>query len=312
MINKPRALKSGATLGFVAPSGAYADAAMLPRAVHIAQEMGYKVKIGKSCGARYGYLSGEDALRAQDLNDMFADEQVDAVVCIRGGYGTMRILDRLDYDLARKHPKLLMGYSDITALHAAYFKYANLATLHAPMPVSDWASGSLDELSRESLEQALRGELPAGFCNPPGLEPVTICPGRCEGELVGGNLTLVASLQGTPYAPDLDGRILLLEDVDEYDYRIDRLLTQLRLTGAFKRLSGVVLGGFTNVPAKYPDRALPLEQIFRDVFSGAGIPVLANLAIGHCLPRLSVMLGVRYVLDADRGLLKRAESCFCQ
>lgn len=310
---KIRPIRPGGTLGFVGPSGAAPDPGMVEEAARMARGWGYGVKIGPSATARYGYLSGEDPLRAGDLNRMFRDEDVDGVVCVRGGYGLPRILDRLDYPAIARSGKGLLGYSDITALHLALWTHCQLPSLHGPMPTTEWVRPGFAGFTQDSLTALLEDrQTGKPLANPPGCaQPQALRGGCCEGVLVGGNLSLVCALMGTPHMPDLRGKILLLEDVDEYLYRIDRMLTQLRLAGAFSACAGVVLGAFTRCEPQYPDRSLTLEQILQDcVAEGTKGPVLSGLMIGHCREKISLALGVRYRLDAAAGTLTPLESPF--
>ena len=293
----------------IAPSGPVGG----PEAVKIAadslQKLGYRVKAGTHCGGKYGYLAGSDRDRAEDINRMFADPDVDAVICLMGGYGTMRILDRLDYGVIAANPKIFVGYSDITGLHVALNRLCGLVTFHGPMPVSDAEcyTGE-DAFSRNGFFDAITSAAPLGvLSNPPG-EPVRqLAGGRAEGEIVGGNLSLVAATVGTPYEIDAKGKILFLEDVGEAPYRVDRMLTQLRLSGKFRECSGVVLGSWTGCEPDGPD-SLSLAQVFEDVVAPCGKPAVLNLRAGHCSPKVTVPFGVDAVLDADAGTLEIMES----
>lgn len=303
-------LQKGDTIGLIAPSGAVRTEGAIERAIEETKRMGYRVKVGESCGKVYGYLSGTDEVRARDINVMFADDEVDAIVCVRGGYGTMRLLDLLDYDVIRANPKIFVGYSDITALHAAMFERCGLVTFHAPMAVSDWSGGPLDEASRASMLRALASSEPMGeLVNTPEYHArQTVVPGTCEGTLVGGNLSLITGLLGTPYELDVKDRILFIEEVGERTYCVDRMLTQLRLSGAFDKCAGVVFGDFKDCPIEYPAFGLSLEEVIRDVVVPCGKPVFAGLQVGHCTPKLSLPHGVRCRLDADRCVLEVLEA----
>ena len=298
-------LKKGDTIGLVAPSGAVRTAGALERAAAEIERMGYRVRLGESCGQVYGYLSGSDAVRARDINAMFLDDAVDAIVCVRGGYGTTRILDRLDYAAIAAHPKIFMGFSDITALHIAMLEKAGLATFHGPMATADWDDGAIHPFFRASMERALCDEAPMGALeNAPGYpERRTLAPGQAEGPLVGGNLMLITSLLGTPYELDTRGRILFIEEIGEHTYCIDRMLTQLRLAGKLDDCAGVVFGDFKNCPIEYPEFGLSIEQIIRDIVVPCGKPVLTGLQAGHCTPKLTLPLGARCRLDADARTL---------
>lgn len=305
---KPKPLRRGDTIGLVGISGAMHEAeTKFEKMLEAIDALGYKVVIADSCREEYGYLSGTDESRAQGLNQMFRDDRVDAVVCMRGGYGVARMLEGVDFDAIRANPKILLGYSDITALHTAIHEKAGLVTIHGPMPDRTWME--FNDFTRESMLRALTSTEPLGLLsNPPGMEPQCVVPGRCEGLLVGGNLTLIASACGTPYALDTEGKVLLLEDVGEYIYRLDSMLTQVRQAGLFEKCAGVVLGGFTNCTEEYERYALHLEDIIRDIIVPAGKPVLANMSIGHTEKKITVPLGVRCAVDAEAGTLVMTEA----
>lgn len=302
-------LKFGDTLGFIAPSGAVRTEGAIERAVAETERMGFKVKLGESAGQKYGYLSGTDDVRARDINAMFADDEVDAIVCLRGGYGAMRILDKLDYDMIAKHPKIFMGFSDITALHIALLEKCGLATFHGPMAAANWAGKPLDDFSRESMYRALMSAEPVGeIANPPEYPRQTVNPGQAEGQLVGGNLMLIASSLGTPWEINTKGRIIFIEEIGERTYCVDRMLTQLRLAGKFDDCAGVVFGDFADCPVEYPEFGLTLEEIIRDVVAPCGKPVFTGLRCGHCTPKLTLPFGVKCRMDADRCTLTVLES----
>ena len=305
---KPKPLRRGDTIGLVGISGALRDPEeRYPRMMEAIDALGYKVIVANSCRERYGYLSGTDASRAEGLNRMFADDRVDAVVCMRGGYGVARMLDRVNFDVIRANPKILLGYSDITALHTAIHQRVGMTTFHGPMPSNNWPD--MDDFTRQSMLRALTDTEPLGLLsNPEGMEPRCVSPGRCEGPLVGGNLSLIASACGTPYALDVEGKVLLLEDVGERLYRLDGKLTQLRNAGMFEKCAGVVLGGFTDCEDEPGDDNLHLDDLIRDIIVPAGKPVLANMSIGHMATKITVPLGARCALDADARTLTITES----
>lgn len=302
-------LEFGDTLGFIAPSGAVRTPGAIERAVEETKRMGFKVKLGESAGKKYGYLSGTDEIRARDVNAMFADDEVDAIVCLRGGYGAMRILDQIDYEMIKKHPKIFMGFSDITALHIALLEKCGLATFHGPMAAANWAGKPLDEFSRDSMYRALMRSEPVGeLLNPPGYPRKTVNPGQCEGRLVGGNLMLITSSLGTPWELDTKGRILFIEEIGERTYCVDRMLTQLRLAGKFQDCAGVVFGDFADCPIEYPEFGLSLDEIIGDVVAPCGKPVFTGLRCGHCSPKLTLPFGVKCRMDADACTLTVLES----
>lgn len=307
---KGKKLKKGDTIGFIGPSGAVRVEGAIERAKAEMERMGYRVKLGVSCGAKYGYLSGTDALRAQDVNDMFRDPEVDAVFCVRGGYGTTRMLDLLDYDVIRENPKIFAGYSDITAMQIAMLKNCGLATFAAPMPVSDFSSAPLDAFSLSSMLHVLGEAKPAGeLRNSEGYhERKTINPGSCEGMLVGGNLMLITSLLGTPYELDTKGRILFIEEIGEHTYCIDRMLTQLRLAGKLDDCAGIIFGDFRNCEIEFKEYGFTIEEIIRDVAAPCGKPIFTGFQAGHCNPKITLPYGALCRMDADSCTLEVLEA----
>lgn len=304
---KPCALRPGQTVGLLASSGALPKPERLPLAVARLESLGYQVKVAESCTQRYGYLAGQDALRAECVNRMFRDDAVDAIFCVRGGYGATRILGLLDYDAISRNPKILTGYSDVTALHSAILARAGLVTFHGLMAVPD-LSGNPDGFSKDLFFRILEDPSPIGpLANPPGFPREALVPGCAEGPLIGGNLSLVASCLGTPYAYDFEGAILFLEEVNEKPYAVDRLLTQLKNAGVFDRCAGVALGEFTDCGTNNPKKSLTLGQIFHDVLGSLSIPVLTGIRCGHVTPKLTLPLGLPCCMDAGRGTLEFPE-----
>ncbi|OHD24001.1 MAG: hypothetical protein A2Y38_08265 [Spirochaetes bacterium GWB1_59_5] len=303
----PKALKPGDTIGMIGPSGSFKDQSMVERSAAAIAAQGFKVVVGESCRRKYGYLAAPDELRASDIGRFFADPAVDGIVCMKGGYGTPRILDLVDYGVVAANPKVFAGYSDITGLHLAFQRFAGFPTFHSPMGIS--MDGGFDEFSAASWRAALMTPAPLGKLPPPPPDsPKALVGGKARGPLIGGNLSLVAALTGTPYALVPDGAIIFLEDIDEEPYRIDRMLTQLRLSGVFKRCAGIVLGHWTRCEAKDTGRSLTLEQVFADVIAPAGKPTIIGFAAGHSTPTHSFPMGVEAVLDADAGTLELVES----
>ncbi len=308
-MNCGKRLRKGDTIGFIGPSGAVRTEGSIERAIEETKRMGFRVKPGESCGGVYGYLSGSDEVRARDLNNMFLDDEVDAIFCLKGGYGTMRILDKIDYAAIAAHPKIFVGYSDITALHIAMLEKANLVTFHAPMPVSCWADGAMDEVTANSFFNTLMTAQPVGAIeNPPEFPKECLNAGVCEGQLVGGNLTLISHLLGTPYELNTKGRILFIEDVGEYTYSIDRMLTHLRLAGKFDDCAGIVFGDFKKCETEYPDFGFTLREVIEDVVLPCGKPVFMGLRSGHCTPKLTLPMGVRCRMDAEKCSLSVLDS----
>jgi muramoyltetrapeptide carboxypeptidase len=319
---KPRRLGRGDLVSLVAPSGSASDAARVEASIRALEGLGLRVKASPRCADARGYLAGEDAARALELEAAFADPDTAAVFCLKGGYGTPRILDRIDYGIVAAHPKAFIGYSDITALHVAFYQRAGLATIHGPMPSSDMVP-DFDPDSRAALERVLFDDeaaagapaaagafKPLAVRNPGGRPFAALSRGVAEGPLVGGNLSLLAAAMGTPYALQAEGKIVFIEDVDEAPYRIDRMLTQLRLAGVFEACAGVVFGAWTRCEPSAGKRSLSIDEVIRDIVLPCGKPVLASVEAGHCAPTLTLPLGVRWRLDADNGTLTLLESPF--
>ena len=308
---KPSRLHRGDAVSLVAPSGSASGPERVEASIRALESLGLRVKASPHCADAYGYLAGEDAVRARELESAFQDPETSAVICLKGGYGTPRILDRLDYSIIANHPKVFLGYSDITALHIAFRQFAGLVTFHGPMPSSDMLP-DFDPESRASLEAIMfgMGDFPRRIANPRGRPFRTVAEGVAEGELVGGNLSLLAATMGTPWEIDTERRIIFIEDIDETPYRIDRMLNQMRLAGKFEACAGVVIGSWTRCDPSEGKRSLAIDEVIRDLIVPSGKPVLAGLEAGHCAPTLTLPLGIRYRLNASEGRLELLEEPF--
>jgi len=287
---KPEPIQPGNLIALVQPSGAVRSANGFQEAVTALENLGYTVLADNR--RNYGNLAGTDKERAAELNSAFANKDVKAIICMKGGYGTPRILDLLDYESIKRNPKIFIGYSDVTALHIAFNELCELITYHGPMPASCFP---LDETSLISFTNAL-----GGSCSVDRSGLNVINAGVASGRLCGGNLPLVAGSLGTKWSINVKGKILLLEDVDEHTYRVDHMLTQLRLAGVFDECAGVVLGDFTNCTIEFPEFGLTLDEIFRDIIAPCGKPVVSGLPVGHGEIKLTVPLGGECAIDGDR------------
>jgi muramoyltetrapeptide carboxypeptidase len=308
-MKKGKALRRGDTIGVIAPSGPVPPD-VLPKAQAELEALGFRVKMGETCSQSYGgYLAGPPELRARELNEMFADPAVDAIMCMRGGYGSPQILPLLDYACIAENPKLFIGYSDITALHAALGQKAGLATLHGPMAQTGIAFG-LDPVSRDSLLRAMTDPAPLGrIVNPEGEEIVCLVEGEACGPIVGGNLSLVAALMGTPYELDTRGKLLFLEDIGEEPYRVDRMLTQLALAGKFDDCAGVIIGTWTDcAPSERFAHGFSVLDVFCNIVVPFQKPTIWNLQSGHGHYNLALPFGVQAYLNASAGILEIEES----
>lgn len=307
MMIKPRRLKIGDQIGIIAPS----SPAILERvslAKRQVEDLGFYVKMGQSCYEQHGYLSGNDELRANDLNRMFADPTVDGIMCLRGGYGTPRIIDKLDYNLIRENPKVFVGYSDITALHIAINQISGLVTFHGPMATSDIAGG-LDEFTKDYLLRAILQSEPLGRVdNPEGIKIECLVEGKARGLMVGGNLSLVTATLGTSYEINTFGKLLFLEEIGEQPYRVDRMLTQLALAGKFEEAAGIILGDWNDCESTDLEEGLSLREVFEEIIVPFNKPTIYNLKAGHCTPKVTIPLGVQAFLEANDGTLIIEES----
>ncbi len=301
-IVKPPRLRPGDVVGIIAPAGPLREADELRRARRQAELLGLRPRFGAHIHDRYGYLAGRDAARAHDFNAFVASSDVRAIFALRGGYGTMRILEDIDYDALRRDPKVVLGFSDLTALLNAITWRTGIVTFHGPV-----AGHALTDSALSGISRAVMAKLPLGVMRAPGVR--TIAGGHARGRLTGGNLSLVAALSGTPYAVPCDGRIVILEDVKEAPYRVDRMLTQLTLNGDFSRAAGVALGQFPYCVAKPDDLpSLTIDETLNDRLGAIGKPVLANLEIGHIEEQWTLPLGIEATLDADAGTLTVEEA----
>jgi muramoyltetrapeptide carboxypeptidase len=308
---RPRRLREGDTLGLINPSGAIYERAPFEQAHEALAKLGFKTREAPNARARYGHMAGTPQQRADDIHAMFADDGIAGVLAITGGSGANRVLPLLDYDLIGRHPKFLGGFSDLTALISAVHTKTGLVTFHAPLGRSDWNPFSAERFKTLVMQGGAHELCSAAANNADAAAESRITPlrgGLARGPLQGGNLAVLASLVGTPYLPRLDGAILFLEDVNEYVYRVDRMLSTLMLSGALARVAGVLLGGFTHCqPSEGSFGTLTLDEVFDDYFGGLGVPVLRGLPFGHVKRKLSFPLGVAAELDGDAGVLRLLE-----
>jgi len=286
-------LGSGARVALVAPAGPIRIPHDLDRARRNAKTLGWDVVQGENVREKEGYLAGSDEERLSDLNTAIRDDSIDAIWCLRGGYGAMRLLGGLDYDALMRRPKAIIGYSDITALHCAVQVRCGLASIHGPT-----ARSALPAFTERSLRHAV---LRDADCCGTAESMRTLVGGTARGRLLGGNLALLAALHGTPYEPDYSGAILVLEDVNEEPYRIERLLLQLRLSGALQRCAGIAFGSFTNTGEK--DATLggtrALGAVLEEAARAANVPSVTGVPVGHIDEQWSIPFGLEAELDAD-------------
>ncbi len=304
----PRRLQPGDIVALVNPSGTVFPREPYAIAIESLQALGFKVREAPNLRARYGHFGGTAQQRAGDINAMFADPAVHGILAMTGGSGGNRMLPLVDYALIRRNPKFLGGFSDLTALINAVHQQTGLVTFHAPMGASEWNSFSVDNfravvMQAEALLMRNPVEKEDALVAKAG-RTTTISPGRASGHLVGGNLAVLSAMAGSAYWPQFSGAILLLEDVNEYIYRVDRMLSTLHLAGAFDSLAGVVLGGFTNCGPGEGYGTLTLDEVFDDYFKPLGVPVFSGASFGHIRKKWTLPSGAPAQIDADAGTLQ--------
>ncbi|MDT4967329.1 MAG: muramoyltetrapeptide carboxypeptidase [Acidobacteriota bacterium] len=312
---RPKALRPGDTVGLITPATEVPDPDRLALVERTMTYFKLKMKRGRNVGRRFGTYRESVEARLDDLHSMFRDPEVNAIFCIRGGYASAHLLDRIDYGLIRRNPKIFIGYSDITAMHLAINRHAGLVTFHGPMALSRFT-----DYTQLYFRKALFETRPIGkITNPPDsndLRPAhalrTVRSGTASGKLIGGNLSLVSTTLGTPYEIDTRGKILFIEDVEEQAYSIDRMLTHLRLAGKFDQVAGVIWGECQDCGPRdfQPSTTTPFTvgEVVDNILGGLKVPVLSGLTIGHTSDQLTLPLGVAATLDATAGTLEIKEA----
>ena len=310
-IIRPKALEAGDTIGIISPASAVFETEPYAIAKENLEAMGLKVKMGKHVNTRYGHLAGTDEQRASDLNGMFKDKEVQAIIALRGGSGSARLLDKLDYDSIKNNPKIFIGYSDITALHLAIFKMTGLVTYHGPVAVSSW-----NPFSRAIFKDLLFKKEKILYKNPSEIDKNqlvetknrirTIASGQVKGRLLGGNLSVLTGIMGSPYFPtDWGDKLLYLEDVGEEIYAVDRMFSQIYLAGVFSQIKGFIFGKCSGCsPGGSGYGSLTLEEVIDHYIKPLGIPAFSGAMIGHITDNDTIPNGIEASLDADKGIIQ--------
>jgi muramoyltetrapeptide carboxypeptidase len=303
----PDRLNYGDTIGIIAPASAPPDPKNIDRSVAALKRLGFKPKLAPNVRKRWGFLAGNDRDRAGDLMRMFTDRKVKAIICMRGGYGTARLLPMLDYRAIRANPKIFLGYSDITSLHCAFLIKSNLVSFHGPMLNSDFIKKNLPDFTLQSFLRTLMHPSPPGSIRD-GYKQKTVTVlrgGKVSGPLIGGNITLLCAALGTPYQPTFRNSILFFEDLDEVPYRFDRMLTQLLNAGLLQQPAGIAIGINANCNDPKAKGAREYRQTLEDVFKERllplKVPIVAGLPFGHIPMNATLPIGVRVTLDALKG-----------
>lgn len=305
-------LQLGDTIGLITPAGVLDDEESIIIAREIFETLGFKVKEGKHIRSRYGNLAGTDQERITDIHDMFADKAVKAIVCVRGGSGTSRLLDRLDYKMIAQNPKILLGYSDITALILALYAKTGLVAFHGAVGISTWTKKLADAFNAQFVANK-----PAVFENPKSKGDnivqtkdriATISPGTVDGVLLGGNMTVLTGLCGSSYLPDFKEKILFIEEVDEDMERVDRMFCQLKNAGILAMIKGFIFGKCTNCKPSGGYGSVTLDQLFNDYIKPLKVPAYSGAVIGHIAEQFILPVGAKVRMDASQGTITLLEA----
>lgn len=310
----PKGIKKGDTVGIISPSAATAERMEFTFAKEAMEGLGFNVKLGENLKNRFGHLAGTDEERAGDLNAMFADPEVKAIICIRGGSGAARILPLIDYQIVKKNPKPLLGYSDITALHCAIYSQTGLITFHGQNGTGSWNSFNVKQFENLFFERALvnyKNETSKGDeLVAKGNRTQTLKGGTVDGKILGGNLTVLSALSGTPYYPDFQDTILFIEDIGEDPYRIDRMMSTLQLNGTLGKIKGFIFGQCSDCKPGGGFGAFTVDQIIDQYVLPLGIPAYTGAMIGHIPKQFIVPVGAKVKMDADAGTFSLLEPIF--
>lgn len=305
---RPKKLQKGDLIGIISPASSVDDPSKIERGVSYLEGLGYKTILGKNVGKYNGYLAGNDNERLADLHTMFENKNVKAIFCLRGGYGASRLLDKIDYKIIKAHPKIFVGYSDISAIQLAIFYKTGLITFAGPMVGVDFYE-EVSSFTAEMFWQLLTSTKKFGRIeNPEDENILTLNSGSTSGKLVGGNLSVISGLIGTDYFPELKDKILFIEETGELPYKIDRMFNHFRLSNMFKGLKGVIIGSFIDCQEPDPNkRTLTLGEVISDYFSKMKLPVVYNLRHGHLKDNITIPVGANVKLNASRNFVEITE-----
>lgn len=308
-ILKPKKLQKGEVIGVISPASSPQDLSLVEKGVNYLESLGYRVEVGKSVGKIEGYLAGSDDERAADIHEMFKNKHVKAIFSLRGGYGSARLVDKLDYDLIRKNNKIFVGFSDITVLQLAFFYKAGIISFAGPMVATNFA-GEFNSFSEEFFWDLITKNRKIGKLKNPEKEKFFVLnKGRGEGKLLGGNLSSIISLFGSKYLPTFRNSILFLEEVNEPPYKIDRMFNQLRLARILSQVKGVILGRFVNCyETDKTKNTLSLNEVIVNYFKNLKIPVIYNVKHGHISELITLPVGLNTKVNATRGFIEITET----
>ena len=294
-------IPKGSKIGVIAPAF-QPDPEKLKNGINYLQSINYTVVRGKSLEAKYGYLAGDDQLRVDDIHKMFSDPNISAIICARGGWGCLRLLDMLDYDLIKTNPKAFIGYSDISTLQLAFWSQIQMPSLSGPM-VAVEMSRTMESFTENLLWAQINNTESSYVLQYDSDVTKTWNDGKAEGTLLGGCLSMVAHLLGTPYSPDYSGCILFLEDVGEEPYRIDRYLAQLKQAGIFDKINGLILGNFIEPDINIQKNSFTIKEVLGQYFNNANYPVLYNFPYGHGDIKFTMPVGTNATIDTKKNTI---------
>jgi len=298
----PKALKKGDTIGVIAPGGAIFNNDSIEKCRLKLDSIGFKMAAGKTLSTQHGYLSDTDENRAKEIMDMFQNPNINGILAMRGGSGCARVLPYLDYELIKQHNKPFIGMSDITALLTAFYTKTGMVSFHGPVGYSTWT-----DFTKKYFIETLVDKKLTEMTTPAHSKFYMINEGIAQGELIGGNLTVFSQLVGTPYLPNMDGKILFLEDINEEPYRIDRMLMQLKLAGILSQINGIILGECRKCVPEEPEKSLTLKQVLTDHLSNLNIPVFYGAKFGHIKDKWTLPVGIKAEMNANNGSLRLLE-----
>ena len=309
-IIKPKKLQKGDVIGVISPASSPDELTKIEKGVSYLEKLGFRVEVGKNVGKERGYLAGEDSERLEDFHNMFKDKNVKAIFSVRGGYGSGRLLDKINYKLIKQNPKIFVGYSDITAIQNAIFSQTGLITFAGPMVAVDFCQDEVNGFTEEHFWKIITSNKKIGKLSNPNDEKFFILSkGLGKGRILGGNLAVLTTLLGTKYFPKMKGEILLIEDIGEPPYRIDRFLNHLKLANVLNSVSGIILGRFVDCYENDTSKkTLTLNQVILDYFENIKKPVIYNFKHGHIDENLTIPFGLKCNLNASRGIVEILEN----
>ncbi|MDP4175560.1 MAG: LD-carboxypeptidase [Bacteroidota bacterium] len=306
---KPPKLNKGDLIGIISPASSPDDLTRIEKGVNYLERLGYQVEVGKNVGQNCGYLAGKDEQRLEDLHYMFSKPEIKAILCVRGGYGSPRLLNLIDYNLIKKNPKIFVGYSDITALQMAFLKKAGLVTFAGPMLAVDFWN-EISPFTEQMFWDVISSKKKFGKVTNPENERFYILKnGETEAQVIGGNMALICSIMGTNYMPSFKDTILMLEEIGEAPYRVDRMFNQLKLAGALDQIKGIILGRFVDCyESDEYKKTLTLNEVIDDYMGKLEIPVVYNFKHGHVKDNITVAFGLNYKINTQKGTIEMTES----